>query len=86
MEHVVCLIAQPERECLDHGLATKVARGLGGAPRWLAGDEACEIAVAGDPAAALARARADVAGRAIDVCAVPAADRIKRLLLSDLDS
>jgi phosphoserine phosphatase len=86
MDHIICLIAQPERECLDHGLVTRIARDLGATPRWLAADEACEMAAGADPAAALARARAAVADRAIDVCALPAGARIKRLLLCDLDS
>jgi phosphoserine phosphatase len=83
---MLCLIAQPERECLDHALVSRIARGLGATARWLAGDEACEMVVGADPAAALARARAEVAERAIDVCALPAGDRVKRLLLCDLDS
>jgi phosphoserine phosphatase len=87
MQHVICLIAQPEREALDQGLVHRIARALGGAPRWLADGEACELMPTGlDPAAALELARAEVAGRAIDVCAVPAGNRVKRLLLCDLDS
>jgi phosphoserine phosphatase len=75
------------REPLDHELVTRIARALGATPRWLADDEACELAVAGkDRAASLAVARAEAAGRAIDVCVLPAGDRIKRLLLCDLDS
>jgi phosphoserine phosphatase len=87
MDHVLCLIAQPERECLDHGLVTRIAQGLGATPRWLAGDEACEMRIEGrEPADSLTRARAEAAERAIDVCALPSGDRIKRLLLCDLDS
>lgn len=87
MEHMICLIAQPERETLDQGLLTRIARALAAAPRWLADGEACEFAVTGvDPSDSLALARAEVADRAIDVCAVPAGERAKRLLLCDLDS
>jgi phosphoserine phosphatase len=87
MDHIVCLIAQPEREPLDQALVTRIARGLGAAPRWLAEQEACEIAVAGaHPADSLARTQAEAAGRPIDVCVVPAGDRVKRLLLCDMDS
>jgi phosphoserine phosphatase len=87
MDHIVCLVAQPERETLDQAVVGRIARALAGTPRWLADGEACELAVqAADPAASLALARAAVSGRAIDVCAVPAGDRAKRLLLCDLDS
>ena len=53
MDHMLCLIAQPERECLDHGLVSRIARGLGTTARWLAGDEACEMVVGADPASIL---------------------------------
>jgi phosphoserine phosphatase len=89
MPHVLCLIAQPERETLDRGLVRRIGRALGGAPRWLADGKACELALGGArlaPAAAVALARAEIADRAIDVCAVPAEDRLKRVLVCDLDS
>jgi phosphoserine phosphatase len=87
MHHIVCLIAQPERETLDQGLVRRIARALAGAPRWLADGEACELMPTGLALAeALGRARAEVGDRAIDVCAVPAGERVKRLLLCDLDS
>jgi phosphoserine phosphatase len=89
MDHVICLIAQPQRETLDHELVRRIARALAGAPRWLADGEACELALSGarlEPAEAVAIARASIADRAIDVCAVPAEDRLKRVLVCDLDS
>jgi phosphoserine phosphatase len=87
MDHIICLIAQPERETLDQALVKRIARGLAGTPRWLADGEACELAVSDlNPADSLALARSEVADRAIDACAVPAGDRTKRLLLCDLDS
>jgi phosphoserine phosphatase len=87
MDHMICLIAQPERETLDQKLMTQIGRMLRATPRWLAEGEACELAVTGPkPAESLALTRAELAGRAIDACAVPAVDRIKRLLLCDLDS
>jgi phosphoserine phosphatase len=87
MDHIICIIAQPKRETLDQALVARIARVLAGTPRWLADGEACELAVRGlEPADSLARARAEVADRAIDVCAVPAGERTKRLLLCDLDS
>jgi phosphoserine phosphatase len=87
MDHMICLVSQPQRETLDQGLASRIARALRGTPRWLADAEACEFAVSGlDPPDSLALARAEVADRAIDVCAVPSGNRVKRLLLCDLDS
>jgi phosphoserine phosphatase len=87
MQQIICLIAQPQRETLDQGLVRRIARTLAATPRWLADGEACELLLTGlDPAGALGLARAEVAGRAIDVCALPAGERAKRLLLCDLDS
>jgi phosphoserine phosphatase len=90
MAEVVCLIADPSKAPLERPLVAEVARALGARPRWLAEDEACEIPVAdGDQArdrGALERARQIAAGAPLDVVAVPAADREKRLLVSDMDS
>jgi phosphoserine phosphatase len=87
MDHIVCLIAQPERETLDQALVIRLARALAATPHWLADGEACELQVTGlKPADSLALARLEVGGRAIDACAVSARDRTKRLLLCDLDS
>jgi phosphoserine phosphatase len=87
MTHVVCLIADPEGAAIDRALMAEVERLFCARPRWLAEDEACEFPVAGAEVAALAeRARTAVDGRAVDVCTVPAADRVKRLLVSDMDS
>ena len=87
MSHVVCLISAPERAALDRGLMAEVEPLFHARPRWLADDEACEFPVEGARVAALAeRARTAVDGRAVDVRTVPAADRVKRLLVSDMDS
>jgi phosphoserine phosphatase len=87
MDHIICLIAQPEREKLDRPLVSRIARALAATPHWLADGEACELPVTGiKPADSVALARAEVGDRAIDACAVPARDRTKRLLLCDLDS
>jgi phosphoserine phosphatase len=85
MAHVVCLIADP-RVTLETGIVTELARVLGGTVRWLSDGEACELVVEGDPKASLARARAETAGAAIDVCVLPAAHRQKQVLVCDLDS
>lgn len=59
-------------------------------PRWLAADEAMEIAAevsAPDHVRALHDTAARLLDRApIDVCVVPAANRRKRLLVADMDS
>jgi phosphoserine phosphatase len=92
MAEIICLIADPARTPLERPLVDEVARALGGRPRWLAAGEACEIEIADrggaddQGAGALERARAIVAGAPLDVVAVPAADREKRLLVSDMDS
>jgi phosphoserine phosphatase len=87
MATVVCLIADPNRAPLERSLAAEIARALGSRPHWLADDEACEITIPDhDVAAALARARTVAAGAPLDVVAVPAANREKRLLVSDMDS
>jgi phosphoserine phosphatase len=87
MKHVICLIAQPEREVLEPGLVARIAGALGAAPHWLAEGEACELVRAdGTPEDSLRCARSETSGRSNDIAVLPAADRQKRLLLCDLDS
>ena len=45
MVHVVCLIADPKRIPLSGPAVAILERALGGAARWLAPDEACELPV-----------------------------------------
>lgn len=83
MSRVVCLIADPRRAPLEPRLVAEVAAALGGSPpRWLADDEACEFAAAGDPEVV----RRLVGDAPVDVAVVPAAQRVKRLLVTDMDS
>lgn len=87
MSYVLCVIADPAREPLTSQLASELGRAIGAAPRWLAEAEACQFALETTGAeAALARARAVLGDRPCDVALVPARDRIKRLLVSDMDS
>jgi phosphoserine phosphatase len=86
MAHVLCLIADAERDPLEAGVVNELMRALGGAVRWLADGEACELAIEGGPKASLAHARAATAGMAVDVCLLPAAHRQKQALVCDLDS
>lgn len=87
MGHFVCLIADPERAPLGQAMVRELARTLGAVPRWLAGDEACELAVDDrDRDRIVARARAAVPDPPFDLGVVAAADRVKGLLVSDMDS
>src|SRR5215207_5991072 len=87
MTRVVCLIADPARAPLEGALAGEVGRALGAPPRWLAEAEACEFLIGDDARGALERrVREVVAGAALDVAVVSAAERVKRVLVSDMDS
>jgi phosphoserine phosphatase len=57
-----------------------------GKPDWLAQNHAFDIAVGGDAAAALARARAVLKGRNTDINLVSTEHRRKKLLIADMDS
>ena len=84
---VVCLIADPARAPLDEALVAAIGRELGSAPRWLAEAEACELPLAdGAPPEVVTRLRAALGAAAIDLAVVPAQPRLKRLLVSDMDS
>lgn len=84
---VVCLIADPAQAPLEAALVNAVGRALGVGPRWLAAAEACEFVLADGAQAGLAeRVRAIVGGAPLDVAVVPAQPRVKRLLVSDMDS
>jgi phosphoserine phosphatase len=84
---VVCLIADPARAPLESALAETRGRALGARPRWLADDAACELVPADLAREALAARIAAVIGDApLDVAIVPARARLKRLLVSDMDS
>jgi phosphoserine phosphatase len=82
----VCLIGAPERG-LDPALPRELARLLRSQPRWLAEGEACELLLEqAGRAETLAEARRLVGGHPADLCVVPATGRVKRLLVSDMDS
>lgn len=84
MPAVLCLIADPARAPLDRRLVQEAETALRGKLRWLAGDEAAEIATEVDLPAALVGALLD--GVEVDAVVLPAAGRRKRLLLCDMDS
>jgi phosphoserine phosphatase len=87
MAHAVCLIADPKRTPLDAATVAALQRAIGGAARWLAEDEACELRV--DDAGRdeiRARAAAALGDLPYDIGVVPTEGRRKRLLVSDMDS
>ncbi len=57
-----------------------------GAPVWLSPNAACEVPFEGDAAAARAAAGNALSGMPVDVNALPAEARRKKLLLADMDS
>jgi phosphoserine phosphatase len=87
MAHAVCLIADPERAPLDGAAVAVLQRSIGGAARWLAQHEACELLVEGAGRDEIRmRAKAALGDVPYDVGVVPAEGRRKRLLVSDMDS
>jgi phosphoserine phosphatase len=88
MLHVVCLIADPKCIPLSGLTVAILERALGGAARWLAPGEACELPVDDhDPAQIRVRIEAALSPeRPHDVVVLPAAARRKSLLVSDMDS
>jgi phosphoserine phosphatase len=84
---VLCLIADPKLAPLPPELVAEVGRRLGARPRWLAEAEACEFVIDDAASAALAGPlRQSLEDAGVDVALVPAAERAKRLLISDMDS
>jgi phosphoserine phosphatase len=88
MAHVVCLIADPERMPLHGTTVAALKRALDGRIRWLAPEQACEVLVEDrDGGAIRARIEATLSpAPSHDVVVLPAAERRKRLLVSDMDS
>jgi phosphoserine phosphatase len=87
MAAVVCLIGDPKRAPLERAVVTELRRALGGAERWLADAEACEILVErAGPQEILARLQAALPEPPFDLGVVPPKGRRKRLLISDMDS
>jgi phosphoserine phosphatase len=87
MAHVVCLIVDPGRTPLTPTTVAPLERAIGGAARWLADDEACEVPVGdGTRDEIRARAAAVLQDLPCDLVVLPAQGRRKRLLVSDMDS
>ena len=66
--------------------AAETAAAAAGEAAWLADDEACDIPFVGDADTVLAAVRQALDGLAIDVAALPASGRRKKLLIADMDS
>ena len=86
MRTVACLIADPREHALAEPLVAAVARDLAGEAHWLAAGEAVEIATDLPAKDAAERARAAVGAAPVDLAVLPAENRRKRLMLSDMDS
>lgn len=87
MPLAVCLIADPIQAPLDAAVAGRVGRALGAEARWLAEAEACDFEVAGgEPGRLAARVREALGPVPLDIAVVETRERIKRLLVSDMDS
>ena len=91
MSQVLTLVAPPGSLAQSQLIRVRDAlQALGanaGAPDWLAPEEAADLPFEGLAAdQAIAIAGQALAGAAVDVLAVPAAGRRKRLLLADMDS
>jgi phosphoserine phosphatase len=92
MTQVLVLIANPARAGLHDSIADAVRDALGdavlrpGAVDWLAPGIAAEIPFAGDLASARGAALAALPKEAIDIAAIPADGRRKKLLIADMES
>ena len=90
MSHVLIAIANPARAPLDAGLVAELSSRFNAVPRWLADDEAVEMAIDGsnlnDVKAAAPEIAAGFGEPLPDLAVLPADGRQKRLLISDMDS
>ena len=92
MTQVLVLIANPARAGLHDSIADAVRDALTdaglrpGAVDWLAPGIAAEVPFVGDPASARGAALAALPKEAIDIAAIPAAGRRKKLLIADMES
>jgi phosphoserine phosphatase len=85
MDRIIVLIASPPAEGFEAALNKALASVQAKSFRWLAPGEACEFVPAGR-ADCETGLRAFFGDLAIDIAAVPLADRRKRLLIADMDS
>ncbi|SNB64865.1 phosphoserine phosphatase [Arboricoccus pini] len=90
MSHILCLIQARPQGAVANALSLERIAALesltGSHPRWLSPGEAVEFATTRAPQHVLAGARELFTGAPVDIAIVPAAERRKRLFLSDMDS
>jgi phosphoserine phosphatase len=87
MKYVLTLIGNKTAPLAStHVEAAQSALPSPGGTVWLAEAHACDIPFDGDPVAAEAAARAALGGAKIDLAALSAEGRRKRLLIADMDS
>src|SRR3954454_3668604 len=86
MDSVLVLIAAPGSGAIDGTLVRHMTELLAAPVSWLATGEAAEWKLSPSRLAGTAEIAAHMGERPIDVAAVPAANRRKRLLIADMDS
>ncbi|MGI9436495.1 MAG: phosphoserine phosphatase SerB [Geminicoccaceae bacterium] len=92
MSNILVVIANPARDPLTPAMAQRLGRQFKAAPRWLAPGEAFELVIeaAGPRCGIRAEATRQLADqvdpKTLDIAVLPAGDRRKRLLISDMDS
>lgn len=92
MNSVLILIADPAREALNDSMVARAVEALRSSglevseARWLAPSEACEVPFAGTAQRGRQAAELALDAFPVDVAALPAANRRKRLLVADMDS
>lgn len=93
LPHVLTLITARGQEDLESGIVAETRMVLDtmgattGAPDWLEVATACDIPFAGPPPEeARAAIRLHLEGWPVDIVALPAANRRKKLLIADMDS
>ena len=90
MSCILVAIADPETAPLDARLIAALGERFDAAPRWLAADEAADLAVDGHDLTSVRAIAADIVAAfgapPLDLAVLPAACRKKRLLISDMDS
>ena len=93
MEHILSLIGNPAGDALGEADVRHAEAALGGAgaetakPDWLDPGIACDVGFSGlAPETAAGAVREALAGSPVDIVALPAKGRRKRLLIADMDS
>jgi phosphoserine phosphatase len=93
MANILVVIANPDRLPLTSLIVDDLGRRFRATPRWLAAEEAVELAIEGDACSrSTIKAKASlvlaehVDPTTFDIAVIPAMHRRKRLLISDMDS